>query len=148
MMKEAIEARERGVLFDIGHGGASFDFGVGQKALSLGFYPDLISTDLHTGGINGPVFSQALTMSKMMALGLSEEDVIGKFTRKPAEILGIEDFQTTLIGKKAEFTLYSIEDKEVVVSDSRGNEFKVEKQFSPKYTIVGSRITECEDVLI
>ncbi len=148
MMEEALAAREKGVLFDIGHGGASFSFDVGKRALSIGFKPDLISTDLHLHNINGPVFSQALTMSKMLALGLPEEEIIQKVTTKPAEILKIEDLKRDPIGKKARFTLYSIQSKPVEVFDSSGTKISIERQFTPKYTVIGTQDTACGNVLI
>src|SRR5690606_3211802 len=50
------EARQRGVLFDVGHGAGSFNFGVAEAALAQGFAPDIISSDLHAYNIDGPVF--------------------------------------------------------------------------------------------
>jgi dihydroorotase len=58
-------ARERGVIFDLGHGAASFWFRLAAPAIRQGFVPDSISTDLHTGNLNGPVIDMQTTMNKV-----------------------------------------------------------------------------------
>ena len=63
-------ARERGVIFDLGHGAASFWFRHAAPAIREGFVPDSISTDLHTGNLNGPVIDMVTTMSKLLAMGV------------------------------------------------------------------------------
>ena len=63
-------ARERGVIFDLGHGAASFWFRNAAPAIRQGFVPDSISTDLHTGNLNGNVFSMLETMNKVLNLGM------------------------------------------------------------------------------
>ena len=82
---EALRARARGVLFDVGHGEASFSFKTAKIAFPQGFIPDTVSTDLHCRNIDGPVYSLPLTMDKMMALGISLEDVIEMVTARPAQ---------------------------------------------------------------
>ena len=64
------QARDRGIIFDLGHGAGSFWFRNSVPAIQSGFYPDSISTDLHMGNINGPVVNMATTMSKCLSIGL------------------------------------------------------------------------------
>ena len=85
------EARDRGVLFDIGHGLGSFTYGVARKALEDGFPPDTISTDIHSLNINGPVYDLPTTMSKLLNLGMPLEDVVRKSTAEPARAIGRTD---------------------------------------------------------
>jgi dihydroorotase len=87
-----IEARNRGVLFDVGHGMTSFDFRVAEAALADGFGPDTVSTDQylrHTGST--PQHDLPRTMSKLLAAGMNEADIFRAVTTRPAEILDLED---------------------------------------------------------
>ncbi|MGH9294755.1 MAG: amidohydrolase/deacetylase family metallohydrolase, partial [Acidimicrobiales bacterium] len=68
LFPEVLAARERGVLFDVGHGTGSFSYGVARSALAQGFAPDTISSDLHAHNVNGPVYDQATTLSKLLHL--------------------------------------------------------------------------------
>ena len=68
--RAVIEARQRGVLFDIGHGKGSFAFKTARAMLANGFLPDTISSDVHALCINGPAFDQVTTMSKFLCLGM------------------------------------------------------------------------------
>jgi len=85
-VKEGIrEAQRKGVIFDVGHGAASFWFRNGVPALLQGFPPDSISTDLHMGNINGHVHSMLDTMSKYLAMGMPFQEVIYRSTTTPAK---------------------------------------------------------------
>src|SRR5678816_314538 len=68
--KVVLEARERGVLFDIGHGKGSFAFKTARAMLANGFYPDTISSDVHTLCIEGPAYDQVTTLSKFLCMGM------------------------------------------------------------------------------
>jgi len=83
-----IEARKRGVLFDVGHGGGSFLWPVATKAIQQGFLPDTISTDLHSSSILMQQSDMPNVMSKMMLLGMSLEDIILRSTVNPAKEIG------------------------------------------------------------
>jgi len=74
--EEVAAARERGVVFDIGHGGGSFGFRTAEAMLAAGFLPDVISSDVHQLSVNGPAFDQITTMSKLLSLGMGLNDVI------------------------------------------------------------------------
>ncbi len=89
--QEVEEARRRGVIFDVGHGQASFSFSVAEKSIQQGLEPTTISTDLHLGNINGPVYDVGTTLTKFLLLGLSLRDVVEKATLNPAKALGISD---------------------------------------------------------
>ena len=83
----AIEARKRGVLFDLGHGGGSFLWPVAAKAMAQGFPPDTISTDLHASSIMIPESDMPNCISKMMLLGMTLEDAIERSTVNPARAI-------------------------------------------------------------
>jgi len=89
--EEIAAARERGVVFDIGHGGGSFGFRTAEAMLAAGFLPDVISSDVHALSINGPAYDQITTMSKLLSLGMSLNDVIRAGTIAAAKAVGHDD---------------------------------------------------------
>jgi dihydroorotase len=84
---EAREARERGILFDVGHGSGSFTWRVARAALAQGFPPDTISSDIHTYNHAGPVHDLPRTLSKLLHLGMALPDVIAAATVRVGEHL-------------------------------------------------------------
>ncbi len=116
------EARRRGVLFDVGHGNGSFNFEAARKAMADGFLCDTISTDIYNLNIKGPVFDMPTTMSKMMYLGMSFDDVLMRTTLAPAKIVGrVEGLGTLAVGAPADVALLKIEDGEFPLTDSQKN---------------------------
>jgi dihydroorotase len=145
VISAAVEAKERGVLFDVGHGAASFNYHVCQQSIRQGFLPDFIGTDLHRSSIKEKVISLPVTMSKMLACGLDPEYVVDCVSRRPRQMLQIEDFQgDTLVGKRADFTLFSLSSESKEYIDSEGNPIRTTQQFYPYFTIVGPNVTACQ----
>ena len=108
--REITEARERGVIFDIGHGAGSFSFKTGRAMLEAGFKPDTISSDIHCLSINGPVFDQLNTLSKFLALGMSLSEVIDCSTRNPADAIGRPDLGRLQVDAEADISILRLED--------------------------------------
>ncbi len=104
------EARERGIIFDLGHGAGSFWFRQAVPAMEGGFGPDLISTDLHIGNINGPVFDMLTTMSKLLNMGMPLEEVIYRSSVTPAEEIGRPELGTLSIGADADVAVLKLEE--------------------------------------
>src|SRR6478609_6222885 len=85
LLPAALAAKQRGVIFDVGHGGGSFDFTVAEVAIPGGCAPDTISSDIHVFSGNTPGMPYLTwVMSKFMGLGFSLEDVVAMATIKPA----------------------------------------------------------------
>ena len=82
-----LKARERGIIFDIGHGMGSFAFRTGRAMLAQNFMPDCISSDVHSLSIEGPAFDLLTTMSKFLCLGMSLTEVVRCTTENPASAL-------------------------------------------------------------
>jgi dihydroorotase len=76
LLPELLDARQRGVVFDLGHGAGSFAFDTARRMLDAGFLPDVISSDVHAFSINGPAFDLPTTMSKMLNLGMDIDEVV------------------------------------------------------------------------
>ena len=96
------EARKRGVLFDVGHGGGSFLFRQAVPAVKQGFLPDSISTDLHIGSMNGAMATMLTTLSKFMNMGMTIEEVILRAMWNPARQIKREDLGHLSIGAPAD----------------------------------------------
>jgi dihydroorotase len=104
-----VGARERGILFDVGHGAGSFDFRVARAALEQGFPPDTVSSDLHAYNVDGPVFDQATTLSKLLAIGMPLADVIACATAAPAAALRrTDDLGSLAPGRPADVTVLEL----------------------------------------
>jgi dihydroorotase len=99
------EARKRGVLFDVGHGGGSFLFRQAVPAIKQGFLPDSISTDLHIGSMNGGMSTMLVTMSKFLNMGMSLDDVILRSTWNPARQIKREDLGHLSVGAPADIAV-------------------------------------------
>ncbi len=102
--EEILAARQRGVIFDIGHGGGSFGFGTTRKMLAAGFLPDVISSDVHAISIDGPAFDLLTTMSKFLCLGVDLATVIKLATVSPAAAIKRPDLGTLRVGSAGEAT--------------------------------------------
>jgi dihydroorotase len=109
ILPEVIEARQRGILFDVGHGTFHFSFDLAGKCLHQGFLPDSISTDLAGRNANGPTFDLTTTMSKFLLLGLPLEKIIELTTFKPAHMFnfGLE-LGTLKIADPADVTILEL----------------------------------------
>lgn len=99
------KARKRGVVFDVGHGAASFWFRNAVPAVEQGFLPDSISTDLHSRSMIGPAQSMTNVMSKFLAMGVTLEDVIRRSTVNPARQIHRPDLGTLSPGREADIAV-------------------------------------------
>lgn len=105
-------AKERGVLFDLGHGSASMWFRNGLRALHEGFPPDTISTDLHKNSNNFAVFDMLHTMSKLLNMSMPLDEVVMRSTYMPAKVINRPDLGTLSPGSCADIALISKMDGE------------------------------------
>jgi dihydroorotase len=115
-----LEARSRGVVFDVGHGVGAFVWRVAEPACQkFGFWPDTISTDLHHFNLRGPVVDLPTTMSKFLYLGMPLEQVIRATTSAAAAAMGLQDRLGTLrTGHHADVVLLKRERGEFPLTDA------------------------------
>jgi dihydroorotase len=136
VIPEAWSAREDGVIFDVGHGGGSFRYEVAQRAMEQGFISDVISTDLHTGNINGPVYDLPTTLSKFLHLGLSLSDVIEKSTVAAAKAIEREvEIGHLKIGADADIAVFDLVEGEFEFFDTHGTKFIGNQKLKTDLTI-------------
>jgi dihydroorotase len=132
------QAAERGVLLDVGHGGASFSFDVARAALSRGLMPNSISTDLHNRSMESSVWDLATTMSKLLSLGMPFEAVVTATTTAPRKAISLPVEKLLAPGTVAEFTLFDVENSELTVKDSQGATSTLSRLFEPRFAIMGN----------
>jgi dihydroorotase len=131
-----LDARRRGVLFDVGHGNGSFNFEIARKAIDQGFVADTISTDIYTLNVNGPVYDMPTTMMKLMAAGMSFDDVLERVTIAPAKVVNrVERLGTLAVGAPADVAVLALEEGDFGLVDSQKNVKRVKQRIAARATI-------------
>ncbi|MBU3620387.1 amidohydrolase family protein [Polynucleobacter sp. CS-Odin-A6] len=137
----ALEAKKRGVIIDVGHGGGSFDFTIAEPAIQQGLIPDTISSDIHAFSGNSPsVPYLPNVMSKFLTLGFSLNEVIAMTTNRPGVIINRDPLLGTL--KKnaaADISILDLVEKPVEWLDTRGNKRPGMYSLVPVQTIRAGR---------
>lgn len=128
----AIAAREKGVLFDIGHGQGSFSWNVGELCAEAGFWPDTISTDLHRGSCEGPGYDLATVMTRILHLGMPLVEVIRGVTSSAAKSIGWDDRIGTLsVGREADVSVLELRDVDMKLEDTQAQLRRIRQRFVP-----------------
>lgn len=165
LLDAAVDARARGVLFDVGHGGGSFDARRVASALRAGFLPDTISSDVFAYadvllGVSPDRFAEVLerrnplsepqvgsgllardglplVVAKMLALGLGLEDALLRVTATPAAAAGLAQIGvgTLRLGAPADVALFHVEEGSIQLADTKGFEFPGERSLRPVMTL-------------
>ncbi|SRR5579884_1129735 len=139
VLPELWEARERGVVIDIGHGMGSFSFASAEAALAQGFLPDVISSDVHALCIDGPAYDLPTTMSKLLNLGMPLDSVIAASTCAPARAIGRPDLGTLRVGAPADVTVLDDQSGEFRFVDATGRSMSGPRRLVPLGALIGGR---------
>jgi dihydroorotase len=140
-LNPAMEAgRKRGIIFDVGHGGGSFYWNIAVPATRAGFWPDSISTDLHTGSMNAGMKDFTDTMSKILNLGAPLQKVIEMSTWNPAREIHHEELGHLSPGAVADITLLRLQEGQFGFLDSAGARFDGTHRFLAEVTIKGGEV--------
>ena len=134
-----IAARKRGVLFDIGHGMGSFSFKTARAMIANGFYPDTISSDVHSLCIEGPAFDQVTTMSKFLVLGMPLGEVVKQSTVNAAMALKRPELGSLKPGSVGDATVLSVRDGEFPLTDVVGETVMAAKKIFSEGVVVAGR---------
>jgi dihydroorotase len=135
-----LAGRKRGVLFDVGHGGGSFYWNVAKPLTEQGFWPDSISTDLHTGSMNAGMKDMANVMSKLLNLGAPLEEVVKLSTWNPARQIQRPELGHLDEGAVADLTVLRLERGDFGFIDSAGAAFKGSQRLTAELTIKDGRV--------
>ena len=111
---------EKGIIFDVGHGGGSFLWDQAVPAFEQGFHPNTISTDLHTGSMNGGMKDMANVMSKCLYLGMSMPEIIMASTWKPAQVINRPELGHITPGAEADVAVLRVVDGDFGYIDTKG----------------------------
>ncbi|MCY7317798.1 MAG: amidohydrolase/deacetylase family metallohydrolase [Ramlibacter sp.] len=138
LLPAALAAKRRGVIFDIGHGGGSFDYTIAEAAIAQGCPPDTISSDIHVFSGNTPGMPYLpWVMSKLIGLGFSLPEVVTMATSTPARVIGrIPKHGTLQVGAPADLSLLEVVEGPVSFVDTRNNRRDGRMFLRPAGTVV------------
>ena len=138
LLPAALDAKKRGVLFDVGHGGGSFDYTVAEAAIAQGCPPDTLSSDIHvySGNSAGQPYLTNV-MSKFLNMGFSMEQVVTMVTANPARVINrIPKHGTLQVGAPADATLLDVVNGPVEFVDTRNNKRQGKVFIKPTNTVI------------
>lgn len=135
-----VEAQKKGIVFDVGYGGISFSFSQAIPAIRNGFYPNSISTDLHTGSMNNAMKDQLNVMSRFLVMGMNLVNVIRAATWNPAQEIKREELGNLSVGAVADVTLLNLRKGKFGYFDYTGYKIKGNKKLECEMTIKGGKI--------
>ncbi len=139
LLPAALEAKKRGVVFDVGHGGGSFDYTVAEAAIAQGAGPDTLSSDAHVFSANTPgVPYLTNVMSKFLNLGFTLEQVVAMATSAPAKAINRGEKTGTLqIGAAADISLLELAEGPTEFLDTRNNKRAGKVLLKPAGVVIG-----------
>lgn len=133
------EAKKRGIIFDVGHGAGSLVLRFAVPAMKQGFSPDSISTDLHTGSMNGGMKDVVNVMSKFLNLGMPLQEVILKSTWNPAKEIRREKYGHLTVGAVADIAVLKLEKGSFGFIDTGKSMMKGTQKLTCEMTIMGGQ---------
>jgi dihydroorotase len=138
LLPAALAAKQRGVVFDVGHGGGSFDFSIADVAIPAGCAPDTISSDIHVFSGNTPGMPYLpWVMSKFLAIGYSLEQVVTMTTTAPAKIINrAPKIGTLQIGAPGDVAIMELVEGPVSFVDTRNNKRDGKAHLKPVQTVI------------
>ena len=141
VLPDVRRAVENGILLDVGHGAGSFAFRTAEKAFAQNVLPGTISSDVHQGNVNGPVYDLATTLSKFLHLGMSLEEVIRRATANPAKALAFPAGTGSLKeGAAADVAVFELREAPWEMVDSMGEKRPGKWRLRPMATVKAGRV--------
>ncbi|MDP2413547.1 amidohydrolase/deacetylase family metallohydrolase [Daejeonella sp.] len=135
-----IPAQKRGIIFDVGFGGGSFNFNQAIPAIKAGLLPDLMGTDLHTGSMNGSMKDQLNVLSIHLAMGMNLQSVIERSTWRPAQAIKRTELGHLSEGAIADIAILSMRQGKFGFRDIAMNRQEGTQKLECELTIKGGRI--------
>lgn len=134
------DAQARGIIFDVGFGGASFAFSQALPAVKAGFFPNTISTDLHTGSMNNAMKDMLNVMSIFMTMGMDVPAIIKASTWSPAKAIKREELGNLSVGSGADIAIIGIREGNFGFFDILGSRVEGKKKFECQATIRNGKV--------
>lgn len=139
--REVLDARDRGVKFDVGHGAGSFSFDVAARCLDQGFLPDAISTDLYAANVQGPVFDLPTTLSKFLMLGMTLPEVVRRAAVNAAALFQFKEKIGSLApGSEADVSVFEVREGRFEFRDTEGQARSGSQMLAPVVTARGGTL--------
>ncbi|HEX5155164.1 MAG TPA: amidohydrolase/deacetylase family metallohydrolase [Parafilimonas sp.] len=135
-----IEAQKKGIVFDVGYGGISFRFSQAIPAIQSGFYPNSISTDLHTGSMNAAMKDLPNVMSKFLNIGMDLQAVVKATTWNPAQEIQRPELGNLSVGTEADIAIFDLREGDFGFFDYVGDKIKGNKKLECELTIRAGKI--------
>jgi dihydroorotase len=135
-----LDARRRGVKFDVGHGGGSFHFRLAEPMMQQQFWPDSISTDIHLNSMNGSMMDMLNVMSKFMAMGLPLGETIKRSTINPALEINRPDLGHLTVGSEADIALLRVDKGKYNFADCVGGTIPGTERLACELTIRAGKV--------
>lgn len=135
-----LEAQKKGIIFDVGFGGGSFNFNQALPALKAGFYPNTMGTDLHQGSVNGAMKDQLNVLSIFMSMGMKLPELIKASTWTPAQVIKREELGNLSVGSVADVAILSLRNGKFGYRDVADNKFEGKQKIDCEMTIRDGKI--------
>jgi dihydroorotase len=129
------EAHARGVVFDLGYGGASFVFSQAVPAIAQGLLPDTVSTDTHRSSRKGSMHDLMAVLSKLESLGIAVPDLIRRTTAAPADAIGHPELGRLTEGGVADVAVIAVESGRFPLADTKGERREGAKRITCELTL-------------
>ncbi len=136
----ALPAQKKGIIFDVGFGGGSFNFNQAIPAIKAGFYPNTMGTDLHIGSMNGAMKDQLNVLSIFLAMGMDIPAVIARSTWAPAQAIKREDLGNLSVGSVADIAVIGVRTGKFGFRDIEGNRQEGKQKLECELTLKGGRV--------
>jgi dihydroorotase len=134
------EARKRGIIFDVGYGGISFAYSQAIPAVKEGFFPNSISTDLHSGSMNEAMKDMLTCMNKFLAMGMPLHDVVQASTSNPAKEIKHEELGNLSVGSDADVAVLNMREGKFGLFDYTGYKITTNQKLECELTIRAGKI--------
>src|SRR5258706_1566308 len=135
-----LAAQQRGIVFDVGHGGGAFSWRQAIPAMQQGFRPNVISTDLHADSMNGGMKDLSNVMSKFLNMGMSIQDVVLRTTWNPANVIKRKDLGHLSVGADADVAVFNIRKGDFGFIDVRRTKLKGTQKLETELTVRAGKI--------
>jgi dihydroorotase len=135
-----LQARKHGIVFDVGYGGISFAYSQAIPAIKEGFFPNSISTDIHTGSMNDAMKDMLTTMSKFLAMGMDLKHVIQASTSNPAAEIKREELGNLSVGAEADVAILHVREGKFGFFDYTGYKVTADKRLECELTLRAGKI--------